>query len=64
MWQVAHVLMRELANVPEGQFVPDTQVFATEFKNVPDGQEVHVKASVTHVLHIAEHLIQVLPGSA
>jgi hypothetical protein len=42
MWQLAHVLMLEFANVPEGQFVPETQFFVTEFKNVPDRQDVHV----------------------
>ena len=63
MWQVAQVLVKELANVPVGQLVEETQVLVTEFKNVPEEQDVHVKASVTHVLHEVEHLIHVLPGS-
>ena len=63
MWQMAQVLVKELANVPVGQLVAETQVLATEFRKVPLGQEVHVNASVTHVLHDTEHLIHVLPGS-
>ncbi len=63
IWQVPHMFARELAKVPDGQFMAVTQVLVTEFKNVPEGHEVHVRASETHVLHWVEQRMQMFPGS-
>lgn len=63
IWQVPQMFVRELAKVSDGQFTAVTQVLVTEFRNVPEGQEVHVRASETHVLHWVEHRMQMFPGS-
>lgn len=53
--QVVHLLVVESGKVPEGQLTEVTQVFVFEFKNVVEGHEVQVRASIVQVAHDEVH---------
>ncbi len=53
--QDVHLLFVESAKVPEGQLTEVTQVLVFEFKNVFEGHEVHVRASIVQVAHDEVH---------
>lgn len=53
--QVEHLLVVESGKVPEGQLTEVTQVLVFEFKNVGEGHEVQVRASMVQVAHDELH---------